>query len=261
MRSDFKQLVDALPGLIWIAEPDGALDFINRGWREYSGLTDAQAAGSGWHGVVHPDDLGAVLGAWSDAVATGQGREVEARMRRHDGEYRMFLFRTSPLTDDTGRVTKWCGINTDVEDRWQADHAVRERHNHFSSAFDDLPIIFGLGTADGETDLVNAAAVEYFGVTLSALKKMPLRPTSCPRIDRRSWRSGPRRATAEHLMIWRRAATVKRSPLAASNAASLLGASRSARQLVEARCLPASGCLSAPRRLQVPMGRLQPAAR
>jgi PAS domain S-box-containing protein len=180
MASDFRQLVDALPGLIWVAAPDGTLDYVNRGWRDYSGLSDEQAAGRGWQSVIHPDDVAGVLGAWADAVASGEGREVESRMRRFDGVYRAFLFRTAPLIDDSGRVAKWCGINTDVEDRKQADLELRAQQDHFRSAFDGLPIVFGLTMADGKTEVVNAETVEYFGLSLAELQKAPIAPHVLP---------------------------------------------------------------------------------
>lgn len=162
MGSDFRQLVDALPSLIWVAAADGVLDYVNRGWREYSGFTDEQASGHGWQTVVHPDDRPAVLAAWSDAVATGEGREVEGRMRRFDGEYRTFLFRTAPLVDETGRVTKWCGTNTDIEDRKRADAALSARQDQFRSVFDGLPAIVVMVTPDGR--VIAAVALAWLGL-------------------------------------------------------------------------------------------------
>jgi PAS domain S-box-containing protein len=121
MEIELRQIVDALPGLVWTAHPNGRGDFFNQRWREYSGLSAEQASGEGWQSTVHPDDRPALLAAWQRCINAGIPGEVEARMRRHDGVYRWFHLRASPLTETSGRVSKWCGINTDIDDRKRAE--------------------------------------------------------------------------------------------------------------------------------------------
>jgi PAS domain S-box-containing protein len=114
-------LLDALPGLVWTALPDGQAEYIGKQWLDYTGLTFEQAIGAGWIDAVHPDDSSRLLSTWGAIIASGELGELEARLRRHDGVYRWFLFRGCPMTDPSGEVTRWCGINLDIDDRVRAE--------------------------------------------------------------------------------------------------------------------------------------------
>lgn len=170
MENEFSRVLDALPGLVWTARADGHIDFINRRWSEYAGLTVEQAAGQGWQSVIHPEDLPTLLADWRAIVESGRAGEGQARMRRVDGEYRRFMFRTGPITDASGRILKWCGVNTDIEDLRRAEEAVRAREGHFRSIFDGLPALVTLMSPTGELELANQHVLEFFGATLDDLK-------------------------------------------------------------------------------------------
>src|SRR5438270_9525500 len=114
-------LIDAIPTMAWASRPDGYVEFLNRRCLEYMGLSLHQARGSGWDAAVHPDDLDALMGKWRALLASGEAGEMEARLRRHDGEYRRFLFRAEPVRDAHDNIVKWCGANTDIEDRKRAE--------------------------------------------------------------------------------------------------------------------------------------------
>ena len=118
---DFRLAIDTIPGMVWTAQPDGYVDFFNQRWRDYHGLSMSQAEGWGWKVVVHPDDLPGVLEVWHGLLASSQPGETEARQRRYDGSYRWFLLRAVPLHDEQGRVTRWYGQATDIEDRKRAE--------------------------------------------------------------------------------------------------------------------------------------------
>ena len=164
------ELVDVLPGLVWTAFPDGRGDFFNQRWCDYTGLTVEQAMGDGWWGAVHPDDLAALLVAWQSCIDSAKQGEAEARMRRHDGEYRWFLFRCSPLTDARGRVCKWCGINTDIEERKRAEAALRANEQRFRLIVDGLPTPVALMSPEGLPLHVNQQGLEYVGLPFDDLK-------------------------------------------------------------------------------------------
>jgi PAS domain S-box-containing protein len=119
MTVGLDSLVDALPGLIWTGFSDGRIDFLNHRWREYTGLGVEDGCGTGWHRVVHPDDVPDLLESWRSSAASRHGGEVEAeaRLRRFDGVYRWFLFRTTALTGASVRVARWCGVGTDIDAR------------------------------------------------------------------------------------------------------------------------------------------------
>jgi PAS domain S-box-containing protein len=121
MANDLSRVVDALPGLVWTALPDGRIDFINQRWCEYTGLSIDEGHGWGWQTVIHHEDLPQLLERWRSTLDSGEPREMEARLRRFDGEYRWFLVRVYPLPDASGQIVKWCGMNTDIEDRKRAE--------------------------------------------------------------------------------------------------------------------------------------------
>jgi formate hydrogenlyase transcriptional activator len=118
---DILTLIDAIPTMAWSTLPDGYVEFLNRRCLDYTGLSVGEARGWGWDVAVHPDDLDALLDRWRALLASGEAGEMEARVRRHDGEYRWFLFRAEPVRDDHGDIVKWYGANTDIEDRKRAE--------------------------------------------------------------------------------------------------------------------------------------------
>jgi diguanylate cyclase (GGDEF)-like protein/PAS domain S-box-containing protein len=114
----FRKLAEAVPQMMWMAEPDGAHDFFNNHWCEYSGLTTEQSHGWGWKAALHPDDLAECEAKWADSLRTGNPYEIEYRIRRaSDGVYRWFLGRANPIRDEQGRIIKWFGTCTDIEDQ------------------------------------------------------------------------------------------------------------------------------------------------
>jgi PAS domain S-box-containing protein len=121
MSDPIQLAIDTIPGLVWSSLPDGNIDFLNQRWLEYTGLPLALATGSGWQVAVFPDDLPGLLGIWRKVLASGAPGEAEARLRRHDGVFRWFLFRAEPLYDIAGNLVKWYGQSTDIEDRKQAE--------------------------------------------------------------------------------------------------------------------------------------------
>jgi PAS domain S-box-containing protein len=122
---DIRLVVDTIPTLAWSAGPDGSAEFHNQRWLDYTGLSAKQALGSGWQAAIHPDDLPRILETFREALNTGKPYEIEGRFRRFDGEFRWFLFRGSPLRDRSGKVAKWFGTNTDLEERKRAEDALR----------------------------------------------------------------------------------------------------------------------------------------
>ena len=120
-----KLIIDTIPALAWSARLDGSAEFFSQHYLDYMGLSLEQAQDWGWTVAVHPDDLTGLAAVWQAILASGKAGEAEARLRRHNGEYRWFLFRASPLRDETGNVVKWYGVNTDIEDRKRAEERIR----------------------------------------------------------------------------------------------------------------------------------------
>jgi PAS domain S-box-containing protein len=180
VQNELSRVVDALPGLVWTALPDGQVDFLNARWREYAGLSVGEASGRGWQTAIHPDDLPKILERSGFILGSGEPGEIEARLRRADGIYRWFLFRFCPLIDPSGHIVKWCGIAGDIDDRKRAEEDLRIRNGEFRSIADSIPALIALMTPAGEVDIVNRHALEYYGVTLEELKNWAVNDTVHP---------------------------------------------------------------------------------
>jgi two-component system, NarL family, sensor histidine kinase UhpB len=122
---DLQLVIDSIPVMAWIVLPDGTLDFINRQWLDYSGLSMDVVVGNPT-GTVHPDDVAGTMERWREnGLARAQPYQQEIRLRGADGYYRWFLVRTVPQFDESGRLVRWYGTATDIEDRKRAEEIIR----------------------------------------------------------------------------------------------------------------------------------------
>jgi PAS domain S-box-containing protein len=122
-ETKLRQAIGTMPTFAWSAGPNGSVDFVNRLWQEYTGLSAKETVGSGWQAAVHPEDLERHAGRWRASLASGEPFESEVRYRRAaDGQYRWFLTRAVPLRNGRGDIIKWYGTSTDIEDRKRAEH-------------------------------------------------------------------------------------------------------------------------------------------
>jgi formate hydrogenlyase transcriptional activator len=131
---DLRDILDTIPGMVWVALPDGSNTYVNGRYVEYSGMSAGQVAASGWRAAVHPDDLERHEGNWRATLASGKPHESEVRFRRADGQYRWHLDRGLPLRDETGEIIKWYGTVTDIEDRKRAEDALRRSEYFLAEA-------------------------------------------------------------------------------------------------------------------------------
>jgi len=155
-------VIDTIPQQIWSApgegSPDFSLDFCNAQWRSYTGLTLEELQGEGWQRILHPEDRERVLKAWRESAAIGRPFEQEVRRRGADGKYRWFLGRGVPLKDAAGRIVRWYGTNTDIEDR-------KEAENHLRLVIDTIPQQIWSCAPDGSLDFFNTQWLSYRGLT------------------------------------------------------------------------------------------------
>jgi PAS domain S-box-containing protein len=156
MESELRQVVDALPGLIWTALPNGDVDSLNQRWCDYTGQTESESIRQGWTAAVHAADLPALDARWRSIVISGEPFEAEARLKRSDGTYRWFLIRAFPITDAAGTVTKWCGMNVDIEDRKRSELG-------FRLIVETTPECVKVVARDGTVLSVNSAGVAMAG--------------------------------------------------------------------------------------------------
>lgn len=141
-NKEFRLVTDTMPQIIWITKPDGYHDFYNQQWYDYTGLSFDKSKDTGWSLVVHPDDQERAWEVWRYSLNTMEPYQIEYRFRRFDGEYRWFLGRALPLKDDAGKVLKWFGTLTDIDDQKKAadlmEEKVKERTTDLRSANADL---------------------------------------------------------------------------------------------------------------------------
>jgi PAS domain S-box-containing protein len=155
-----RALIDAIPQQIWSGPPDGTTDYCNDRWRSYTGLELEDVQGYGWQIMVHPEDRERVLKAWKKSVADGTPYEQEERHRGTDGKYRWFLSLGVPLRDAEGRIVRWYGTNTDIEDHKRAEEALRESEKLFAAFMDHLPGFAWMKNIEGRYVWVNKKEAE-----------------------------------------------------------------------------------------------------
>ena len=108
-------LAEAIPQIVWTADPDGGIDWYNHRWYQYTGQTPQEARGWGWQAVHHPEDLPRVMEAWPRSIETGEPFEMEFRLKGREGVFRWFLTRVLPVRNERGDIIKWYGTNTDID--------------------------------------------------------------------------------------------------------------------------------------------------
>src|SRR3989440_2575575 len=160
---DFLRLViDRIPTMVWSLTPEGVLDFVNQRWLDYTGISFEEAIQEP-NGIVHPEDLSRVMGKWLKDMAAGESSEDEMRLRRAGGEYRWFLIRTVPFFDEQGKIVKWYGTSTDIEDRKRTEKG-------WQVLIDAIPQQIWSAPPDGTLDYCNARWRSYMGIGLKDLQ-------------------------------------------------------------------------------------------
>jgi formate hydrogenlyase transcriptional activator len=178
LRQDERELhrvIDTIPSLAWSTLPDGSGEFWNKRWYDYSGLTPEECLGSGWYRSVHPEDVTPLMIKWAGVIASGQAGEGEARFRRHDGVFRWFLIRASPLRDETGKIVRWYGISTDIEDRKQAEEKLRQDERELRRITDAIAQMIAVHDPEGEPIYANQAMLDYTGLTIDDVTRREVR--------------------------------------------------------------------------------------
>ena len=126
-EAQFRFMADSMPQIVWSAAPDGALDYYNQRWYDYTGLTFEQTKDWGWEKVLHPDDLAVCIAHWTRCFTTGADYEVEYRFHRaEDSAYRWHLGRAKPMRDAKGSILKWYGTCTDIDDYKRTQESLEE---------------------------------------------------------------------------------------------------------------------------------------
>ncbi|MGA2700296.1 MAG: chemotaxis protein CheB [Isosphaeraceae bacterium] len=126
----FRFLAESMPQIIFTATPDGAVDYFNRHWTEFTGLSSESIEGLNWTRFVHPADLEENLRHWQHSIDTGDPFQFEHRFRRSDGVYCWHLTRAQALRDAGGHVLIWTGSSTDIDDQKRSEDALKQADTH-----------------------------------------------------------------------------------------------------------------------------------
>jgi PAS domain S-box-containing protein len=161
---DFGEVINSLLGLVCVTDADGRGSFTNRSWRDYTGRDGDESLDFGWQAAIHPEDLSALLAAWNAIKESGVAKEIDARLRRFDGEYRWFEFHASRLPQSAGDGARWSWLGVYADERPTLDGRLRR-------FFDLLPWQAGFLDAAGVLEFSNAQSLKDFQMTQEELEK------------------------------------------------------------------------------------------
>ncbi|KEQ02479.1 histidine kinase [Pseudorhizobium pelagicum] len=164
-------MIDLIPAMVWSATADGMLDFANQHFLDFIGAPLEAISGERFYGIFHPDDTSQLAAEWHEIMASKNAREVEGRLRRADGSYRWCTLRQKPRLDPDGSVLRWYGVVLDIEDRKQAENALKETKSalaaseeNLSLIINSLPVLVWSARPDGSADFVNKSWLDYAGL-------------------------------------------------------------------------------------------------
>jgi PAS domain S-box-containing protein len=126
--------LDEMPSILFHMRPTGELEYCNKRWIDYTGMSVRRSFAWGWSQAIHQDDLAGLMRRWGEVVQSGRGGVAEARIRRSDGHYRWFLFTARCFRDEAGRIVRWYGAATDIDDRKRAEDDVRKQRQEICAA-------------------------------------------------------------------------------------------------------------------------------
>ncbi|MGF1621424.1 MAG: PAS domain-containing protein, partial [Rhodomicrobiaceae bacterium] len=124
----FQALTDSIDQMIWSTRPDGFHDYFNQRWYEYTGVSKGATDGEEWNGMFHPDDQERAWERWRHSLETGEPYHIEYRLRHHSGVYRWVLGRGQPVLDEQGRIRRWFGTCTDIQEIVDAREILARSH-------------------------------------------------------------------------------------------------------------------------------------
>jgi formate hydrogenlyase transcriptional activator len=169
-EESLRLIVDSIPGLVHTTTAEGKLEFVNRQLLDYFGKTLDELKGWATNDVIHPDDRSHVIAAFTRSIETGQTYDIEQRCRRKDGVYRWFHVRALAVRDTEGRVIRWYTLFTDIDERKQAEEALRQDERELRQLIDFLPQHVMVLDADGHLLEANQMVLDYTGHTLKEMR-------------------------------------------------------------------------------------------
>jgi PAS domain S-box-containing protein len=170
-----RQLIDALPALIWSTTPEGELSYFNKGMIDYTGITLDSSVGAvsrtrkslAMRTLVHPDDLADQERLCTNSFQAGVSIRIKYRLRRADGVYRWVDARVDPFRDADGHIVQWYGVCVDIDDGQKAETALRDSERQLRVLVDTIPALVWCASPNGAPYYLNKRLSDFTGVTLS----------------------------------------------------------------------------------------------
>lgn len=222
---DYAVCAESIPHIVWVASPDGTIEYLNRLGTDYTGMRGETDYGGGWLPLIHPDDITRSYAAWNEAMRTTTMYSVEHRIRGADGQYRWHESRALPVPDAQGRLTRWIGTATDVHEIMSMQEEMRAAERHASESATLLETLqanapVGFGFVDTQlrylrvnrmlADINGAPMEAHLGRTVAEVvpRLWPVVEPACRRVLERGEAvldlevSGPKASRSERRRHW-----------------------------------------------------------
>ncbi len=161
---EFRLLAESMPQIVWTTRVDGWNTYFNQKWVDYTGLTLEESYGHGWNKPFHPDDQQRAWDAWQNAVLHNAPYLLQCRLRRADGVYRWWLIHGVPVLDENGKIIKWYGTCTDINDLKQTEEAMLQSQDRFNLLIKNIRSVVALIDDTGKFTVVNPSFLRMFGL-------------------------------------------------------------------------------------------------
>src|SRR5260370_1419262 len=159
---ELRLIMDSVPGMIAVGDSTSQLEYANKRFLDFTGRTFEEQRESGFE-TVHPDERELMQKEWLRSTALGQPIELAHRLKRFDGVYRWVHVRVEPLLDDRGRIIRWYGLLTDIDDQRKAEEALRDSEHHFKLLVETIPALVSRSKPNGRLEYVDRRVVDYTG--------------------------------------------------------------------------------------------------
>lgn len=170
----FKLLVETISQLIWISKADGKIEFFNRQWEHYTGISSAESIKDGlWEETIHKDDARGFKDELIQSINSGKSFTKETRLRDINDDYSWFLAKAVPFYSADGEILKWFGSFTNIEIQKQAE-ALKKSEEDFRQLAELIPEKINKANTDGKIFYLNESWLKYTGLSHNELKNRGL---------------------------------------------------------------------------------------
>ena len=186
-EKELQLIIDTIPAMCAVTSAVGEVEYVSRRALEIIGVTLEAFRGTSWKEIIHPEDADALVEKWLTAVRTGVPLDAEYRQRYRDGSYHWWHHRAQPLRNADGKIIRWYGISTVIDDRKFAEKAMHEREQRYRQILDAIPALVFCATADGTPSYLNRGTLHYTGVPIDRLREynfVIVHPDDVPSVER-----------------------------------------------------------------------------